>query len=114
MLTRYAALPLDGGPILLEYDTKRPRPVMCLQVVYFQLDSYPNSPAIVMCSDDDAVSAVLQTVNEQFEEYAVLSDVLRAICGVLGHGELTGPQTSYVLFCWRSCHLSANVFVIQA
>jgi hypothetical protein len=50
------------------------------------MDTYPNSPAMVMCNDDDGVSALLQNVNEQFEDYAVLSDVLKAVCGLLGLG----------------------------
>lgn len=56
-------------------------------MVYFRLDEYPSSPAMVMCNDDDGISAVLENLNEQFEEYAVLSDVLKAVCSVLGLGE---------------------------
>lgn len=56
-------------------------------MVYFQVDAYPASPAMLMCNDDEQLNGHLQALNEQFEEYAVLSDVLRAICTALKFGE---------------------------
>ena len=58
-----------------------------LQVVYFQAEAYPASPAMLMCNDDERLNGELQALNDQFEEYAVFSDVLRALCGVLKLGE---------------------------
>ena len=57
------------------------------QVVYFQAEAYPASPALLMCNDDERLNGELQALNDQFEEYAVFSDVLRALCGVLKLGE---------------------------
>ena len=56
------------------------------QVVYFTPDNYPHSAAMVMCSDDNDLSARLEPINEQFEEYALLIDVLKAICQALDIG----------------------------
>lgn len=56
-------------------------------MVYFQQESYPNSPAMLMCSEDDELSGSLQSLNDQFEEYALLSDVLKAVCSTLGYGK---------------------------
>jgi hypothetical protein len=58
-----------------------------LQVVYFQADAYPASPAMLMCDDDQQLNGQLHGLNDQYEEYAVLSDVLRAVCTALKLGE---------------------------
>ncbi len=58
-----------------------------LQVVYFQADGYPASPAMLMCDDDQELNGQLHGLNDHFEEYAVLSDVLRAVCIALKFGE---------------------------
>ena len=64
-------------------------------MVYFTPDSYPQSAAMVMCSDDNNLSARLEPINEQFEEYAVLVDVLKAVCQQLDIGARPcAPQTS--------------------
>ena len=60
---------------------------MRAQVVFFQVESYPASPAMVMCNSDEQLNGKLQALNEQFEEYAVLSDILRAVCAALSLGE---------------------------
>ena len=57
------------------------------QVVYFQVEAYPASPAMLMCDADEQLNGQLQLLNEQFEEYAVLSDVLGAVCTALKFGE---------------------------
>ena len=42
---------------------------------------------MLMCNDDARLNGALQALNDQFEEYAVFSDVFRALCGVLKLGE---------------------------
>ena len=42
---------------------------------------------MLMCSEDDDLSGSLQSLNDQFEEYALLSDVLKAVCSTLGYGK---------------------------
>lgn len=42
-----------------------------------------------MSSDDDDLSGVLQSLNDQFEEYSLLTDVVKAVCSTLGYGEWT-------------------------
>lgn len=64
------------------------------QVVYFTPDTYPASAAMVLCTDDDELSARLQPMNEQFEEEAALADVMGVICQTLGIGE--SPQDTPV------------------
>ena len=56
-------------------------------MVYFQAEAYPASPAMLMCNDDEQLNGELQALNDQFEEYAVFSDVFRALCGVLKLGK---------------------------
>ena len=60
------------------------------QVVYLQVDEYPASPALLMCDTDEQLNGKLQLLNEHFEEYAVLSDVLRAVCTALNFGAYQG------------------------
>ncbi len=60
--------------------------MLCAQVVYFQVDAYPASPAMLMCEADEQLNGKLQLLNEHFEEYAVLTDVLRAVCSALTLG----------------------------
>ena len=50
------------------------------------MDAYPASPALLMCDSDEHLNGKLQLLNEHFEEYAVLSDVLRAVCTALNFG----------------------------
>lgn len=42
---------------------------------------------MLMCDADEQLNGQLQLLNEQFEEYAVLSDVLGAVCTALNFGE---------------------------
>lgn len=42
---------------------------------------------MLMCDDDQQLNGQLHGLNDQFEEYAVLSDVLRAVCTALKLGE---------------------------
>lgn len=82
------------GRFLLEmqfYNTRR-QSYYVMQVVYFQQDTYPNSPALVMSPDDDDLSGVLQSLNDQFEEYSLLTDVVKAVCSTLGYGEFTSTK----------------------
>ncbi|CAL8462440.1 g1973 [Coccomyxa elongata] len=71
----------DDANITLHFKDIKP-----VQVVYFQQDTYPNSPALLMSSDDDDLSGVLQSLNDQFEEYSLLTDVVKAVCSTLGYG----------------------------
>ena len=45
---------------------------------------------MLMCDADEGLNVQLQQLNEQFEEYAVLSDVLAAVCTALKLGENLG------------------------
>jgi len=64
-----------------------------MQVVYLShIDTYPATAAMVLCNEDDSLSGILQSLNEEFEEYAVLSDVLKATCKKFGLGEKFGPM----------------------
>ncbi len=63
-----------------------PMVILHAQVVYFQVEAYPASPAMLMCDTDEQLNGKLQLLNEHYEEYAVLSDVLRAVCSALAFG----------------------------
>ena len=64
--------------------------LLYVQVVYFQVETYPASPAMLMCEADEQLNGKLHLLNEHFEEYAVLSDVLRAVCSALNLGGYQG------------------------
>lgn len=59
------------------------------------MDTYPASPALLMCEADEQLNGKLQLLNENFEEYAVLSDVLRAVCSALNLGGYQGNNLMY-------------------
>ncbi|KAK9806493.1 hypothetical protein WJX73_002810 [Symbiochloris irregularis] len=54
-----------------------------IEIVFMAPDSYPNSPALACCDNDEAISAELTLVNEHYEEVAPLPQLMSHIFRVL-------------------------------
>ena len=89
---------ISGGCVLL--GARGQGVLSCFgQVVYFTPNTYPASAAMILCTDDDELSAKLQPINEQFEEEAMLTNVLGVVCATLGVGESRNTEDSLTPPC---------------
>lgn len=76
-------------------------------IVFMAPDSYPNSPALACCDNDEAISAELTLINEYYEEVAPLPQLLSHIFRKLDAG---GPAVC-LQHAWRyeSCLVNTRM-----
>ena len=82
-------LRLQDNAVTLQVPASGAFAEVCLN--FLSPEAYPDSPVLVACEDDPALSSKLQEVSSFYEDRGTLHEVLGHVCGEVEAGKVLSP-----------------------